>query len=72
MGYKVKCYPRDAAAGYLERGHIATEGMGTYYNHPGPAVRAAEAWISRNRGSRAEVLTYRDEAVVGEFHWLGT
>lgn len=65
MGYKVKCYPVDGAAGYLERGQIAhADSMGTYYNHPGPAVRSAESWVRRHPGSTAEVQTYKDSAVV--------
>ncbi len=65
MGYKVKCYPKDKPAGMLARGQVvAPHFTGTYYPHPGPAVLAAEGYVARNPGAYAEVLTYRDGAMV--------
>lgn len=65
MGYKVVCYPKDKASGMLARGQVcAPHYTGTYYPHPGPAIRAAVGWVSRNPGSYADVLTWNDSALV--------
>lgn len=65
MGYKVKCYPKDKPAGMLARGQVvAPHFMGTYFSSPSAALKSAEGWVSRNPGAYAEVLTFRDGALV--------
>ena len=67
MGYRVKCYPKDSAAGYLERGKIVKPYQdGTYYPHPSAARISANRWLAKNPGCRAEVLTYSDESLIEE------
>jgi len=65
MGYKVMCCPKNGVPGLLARGRLADNHLsGTYYSSPSAAKKAAESWLARNPGANADVLTWRDGALV--------
>lgn len=67
MGYHVKAYPPAGRSGFIEWGRLAPpHGLGTYYSHPSAAKLAAENWVKKHPGGRAEIIIYRMGAIVDE------
>lgn len=67
MGYRVKAFPTNGHAGYLSYGNIGPAyNQGTYYPHPSNAIRAAQTWVNRHPGGRAQIEIYRTGEVVDE------
>lgn len=67
MGYRVRIFPANGRSGFLEWGRLAPSyGKGTYYPHPSNAHAAAERWVKRHPGGRAQIEVYSSGEIVSE------
>jgi len=65
MGYLVRIKPEAGRSGMLQRGGLAPVwSMGTYYHHPSAARNAANGWVAKHPGGRAEILKFTTQEVV--------
>lgn len=68
MGYSVKIFPPNGRSGFLQYGRLAPAySQGTYYSHPSAARKAAESYVAKHAGRRAQVVMYRTGELVDEF-----
>lgn len=65
MGYSVKIYPPNGRSGLLKRGGLAPAwSVGTYYDHPSGARKAAKSWVAKHPEGRAEIIRFMTRDLV--------